>query len=249
MRGPVVFTFEAAGEPFQSPDIYRHGWCSVLFRRWGVSHVSVKPKVVDWYRKPDLLAALLDLRSNGFLALFDRVITYGGSMGGYAAIAYADILQADTVLAINPQTTLSPDLVPWENRFSIGLNEDWSTTESDAAANCLAVRSLYVVVDRRFHMDWGHVVRLSGHNLKVLNLPFLRHHLPAHMVGMKVLMPLLQSVLQGDADVSEFHRGAKRRRDLAVYYDNLAAHPRVQQSAAFSGVVESFKAQSQLIGS
>jgi len=69
-----------------------------------------------------LLDFFIQMNKSGFFHGFEQVMTYGGSMGGYGALAYADAVNAGVVLSINPQATLSERLAPWETRFSQGKN-------------------------------------------------------------------------------------------------------------------------------
>ena len=46
-----------------------------------------------------------------------RVMTYGSSMGGYAALRFARALRADAILALSPQYSIDPAVVPWEDRW------------------------------------------------------------------------------------------------------------------------------------
>ena len=238
--GPFVITFEHAGAPRFRPDGYRPGWGAPVLRKKAISHLSIKPKEVDWYRKPDLSDALAALKDNGFFARYDRVITYGGSMGGYAALAYAGTVGADTVIAMNPQSTLDRKLVPWEKRFvMLGQSQDWSDPRSDAANGCGQARKVYAVVDRRFAADWKHIIRLPAHNLHVLNIPYVEHSVPLHLANMRALGIFISDIiLKDDLDETHFYRLMRNRRHLKRYYNVLKRHPRVQASPKFSAIVE-----------
>jgi hypothetical protein len=76
----LFVTFEPAGVAKVNQSKYRAGWGENIFRSLGVSSLHIKANSSNWYLKPDLVEALTDLQP--LFASFERVITYGGSMGG-----------------------------------------------------------------------------------------------------------------------------------------------------------------------
>lgn len=90
----LIITFEHAASA-KKADAYRHGWGSVYLRRHKVSHICVKPKANHWYQKPGLAEALARLKDQGLFSLFQHRMTYGGSMGGFGALVFADDVLAD----------------------------------------------------------------------------------------------------------------------------------------------------------
>lgn len=247
--GPLVVTFEQIRGAKDYQHRLRAGWIVNHLRTRRVSHVAVKPGRNDWYRRAGLADAFLHLKESGFLRRFSRVITCGGSMGGYAALAYSGLLGADTVVAFNPLTSLNSDLVPWETRFPYFAQEfDWQGPFHDAARECDGVRKLYVVVDRRFDLDWKHVQRLPQHNLHLLNAPFLQHQLPLHLHRLGLLEPFIDNMVRDQIEIMPFNKVLRERRELAQYYDVLASAPRVANSPYFSAIVDRFRADSPLLG-
>lgn len=245
--GPLVVTFEPAGAPRERPDGSRPGWGATYLYRKGVSHLAIKPKVVDWYRRGGLIEAITEMRERDEFAPFSRIITYGASMGGYGALAFAGVLGADAVIALNPQSTLNRKLVPWENRYGAATREDWQGPLMDAALECGAARDVYVVVDRWFDIDRKHIDRLPRHNLHVLNVPFVQHRMPAHLVAMKAANMLVEGVITDSFDATQFRRAVRARRDLKKYFNVLDQHPRVQKSPLFTQIVATHRAQSPLL--
>ncbi len=47
----------------------------------------------------------------------DEVVLLGNSMGGFAALMLAEMMPVDTVIALSPQFSMKPDLVPEETRW------------------------------------------------------------------------------------------------------------------------------------
>src|SRR4051812_18878425 len=70
------------------------------------SAVHVIPKHDHWYQVEDIWAALAAARDFAAGAQAQRIITYGSSMGAFAAIAFAKELNADLVIAAAPQVSV-----------------------------------------------------------------------------------------------------------------------------------------------
>lgn len=250
-RERLLITFEFAGAPFERPDGYRLGWASRPLRNRGISHLCIKPKRVDWYRGADLHQALAALARKRFFRQFRRVITYGGSMGGFGAMVFADLVGAHTVLALNPQTTLDLNKVPGENRFPKAQEQSWSGPFSDVADELSDRAELIVAVDRCFRPDWRHLTRLRPEVLSkatILNMPYLGHSIPAHMQALGVLAPVLNGVLEDRLETGAFYARLRERRRLKRYFNRLGNQARVQRSALFSEIVARHRALSPLQG-
>jgi hypothetical protein len=76
--------------------------------------VGIKTARNDWYQSLEMLAvcAAVRERTQGF-----RRIGYGGSMGGYAAINFAEDLELAEIIAVCPQFSIDPARVPFEHRW------------------------------------------------------------------------------------------------------------------------------------
>lgn len=246
--GPLVVTFEHFKKEASARNPYRVGWIVDYLRERKVSHVAVKPHQGDWYRRRGLTESIEYLKESGFLNRFERVITCGGSMGGYGALAFSGLLGADTVVAFNPLTTLNRDIVPWETRFqNITKQLDWTGPFSDAAEECARARQIYAVVDRRYDLDWKHIARLPTHNLHVLNAPYLQHQLPLHLLKLSLLEPLLDNMVDDQVSTMPFSKLMRSRRELQQYFAVLEEAPRVKNSEKFREIVERYKSDSRLI--
>lgn len=191
--GTLVVTFQARAAVEDEKHLTRDrpGWGANFLDARGDSVLHVKPTTSNWYRRPDF-HTWLD-RNQPLFSGFDRVVLVGGSMGGYGALAFAEVMQATQVLALNPQSTLAEDLVPWENRFALGKQEDWSGAYRDAALTSQG--EVYVIADRYDHLDYAHVRRLR--NIQFSNFPFVGHMVPIWLVQLKCLKPIVGAVVDG----------------------------------------------------
>lgn len=236
----LVVSFEPFN-PNATADGYRMGWGSPLFRSQCVSHLCIKPKVSDWYRGPDLLTAFAELKAGGFFQAFETVVTYGGSMGGYAALAFADVVGAKFVFSLNPQSTLDKTKVPWETRFHQGWHQDWSSAYAEAYQGIENVEKAYIAVDMREELDRKHVDRITGSNVQILNMPYVGHMMPLHFQQAGILRSTLSQIMDGNLNLSDYRSKARARRNLSAYYSTLLSRPRVQGSEKFRNIVEDHK--------
>jgi hypothetical protein len=93
----------------------RAGFGENFFDSRGVNAVHVLSRDNDWYLFPDIELAL-DAVAKA-TASFDRVSAYGSSMGAYAALRFGGLAGARTAIALSPQFSIDPRLVPFENRW------------------------------------------------------------------------------------------------------------------------------------
>ena len=233
----LIITFEYASQNPKRGDVFRHGWGAKRFRAQRMSHICVKPKASDWYRNPDLAAALTDLREQGVFDQFETIITYGGSMGGFAALAYADLVQATTVLALNPQTTLDLTKVPWETRFEEAQLQDWTGPYSDAVGLCSNAKQVLCVYDPFTARDAAHVARLEQPNLIHVRAPFLGHGIAEPLSELGLLWRLMTWAKNDEMDLLCFHQVLRARKKLPRYLGLLARQKRVQNSPKLGTIV------------
>ncbi|MEP3634424.1 MAG: hypothetical protein ABJQ23_01000 [Shimia thalassica] len=218
----LTVCFEHMGRPEAIPDRNRLGWGHTLLeRKTNHSGLMIKPDYSNWYRQHGLFEFLKSLGEVSFFASFDRVMTYGGSMGGYGAIAFADVCQADIVLSMNPQATLNTEIASWEPRFKGGKAEDWSGPLCLASEGCKNAAEVYLVFDRRFDLDRKHIELLDIPYANELNIPYVGHFIPRHLKNMGFLGDLYYSIAEGEYDPVSWRRNFRKRRFLADYRENL----------------------------
>ena len=214
----LVVCFDHAGIAESQPSRDRLGWgLGFVLNHTDKSGLFIKPTESNWFRKPGLYKLFEQLEKSGFIGVYDSIITYGGSMGGYAAIAYADALHAEKVLSLNPQATLDAAIVPWETRFPRGMRQDWSSFPQNAAEGCQNASEVVVVFDRLCQKDARHAALLNIPGRVELNVPFVGHGIPYHLRKMGLLERLFDDVASGAFSLSEWHRLIRMRRLLDEY--------------------------------
>lgn len=218
VRAPesLVVTFDPRSDTYP-PSATRDPWAGTYVQRRRLSGLHVKPDQSCWYLRPCLAEFFQDAREAGLFDAFGQVMTYGGSMGGFAALAYAGLTGARRVLSMNPQINLGPSVRSWETRFTTAVDLDWTQPICDVAAHVKAVETLAVAFDPYDRPDRRHAEMIGAPQMIALHVPFVGHRIPAHLQRMNLLNDLFTQTLAGQIDMPAFFRGARERRSLLRY--------------------------------
>jgi hypothetical protein len=240
----LVVTFEPMGRRKTFGE-GREGWGMRFLQGLGYSVMAVMIKDCDWYRQADLAAFFAQMQARGFFRSFAKVSTYGGSMGGFAALAYADAVSADIVLSLNPQASLAAAFAPWESRFPFVDRRQWQDGLNNAAGGFKRVRQAYVIYDPWLALDAKQVQLLVADNpaLVRLKVPAVGHGMPKWLAEMGLLKPTVGAILAGQFCLADFYQQARKRRTLRRYWQLLIALPRVAKSPLFTEIVGRYAAQ------
>lgn len=206
-------------------------WGESFLAKRGVSMLGIESRTDDWYRAPALHDLLQKLGTQGFFARHQKVMLYGGSMGGFAALAFAELVPGCIVLAHNPQSTMIPAETGWEHRFQVSRRLDWSGLFNDGALGARFASVVYVTYDPYCLEDRKHVDRLTACPLVRLPVPFVGHQMPVWLQQMGVLGQVFDAAMEGTLTVPWFRQLVRKRTELPNYLMNRAKHARdpVQQ--------------------
>ena len=195
-------------------EVMREPWAFRFAQDNGLSHLGVMAHVGDWYRDAGLIARVTRLRDEGVFDGYDRVVFAGVSMGGYGALAFGSLVPGAHVIAINPQTTLDPDLVPWETRYETGRRQDWTLPLSDVAALTHRLGRVNLFYDPYHALDQRHVDRLDGDNLRVFRCRHSSHKTAVFLRKIDALKPVMAHCVFDELTPATFYRLYRGRRDL-----------------------------------
>lgn len=199
----------------------RRPWGYGFIEKQGWSMLGVMAAGWTWYRDPWVADQFDDLAASGFFARHRRVIFYGASMGGYAACAFAAACPGAEVVAISPQSTLDKAVVPWETRYKVAWDKDFSGRYGDAAQAVRSAARVTLIHDPYEPLDAAHVARFTGDNLLKLRAPLLGHRLGSSLQQMGILSPIALGALNGTLTAGEFYRLLRARRDFPRYQKEL----------------------------
>ena len=167
----------------------------------------------NWYRSQKFANFLLDSLSP-ILSKFYTRLGYGGSMGGYGVSAYANILNLQRVLLLNPISSLQKSKVPFETRFDI--NKESPLWENYSLDGGVMEASGYVVYDPLFSLDRKQAQRYK--NLTSLKVPGVGHFMPVHLQNLGILHWVITNFIDNTLEINEFNNKVKDRRKLQQYY-------------------------------
>lgn len=213
-RWVVTFDNYGIGHGFDRP-----GFGEEFLRNAGISAIHVMGVREDWYQYPEMPAAMQAVRQA--TAGAERVMTYGSSMGGYAALRFADAAGANAVLAISPQYSIDPKKTPFEKRWIQDSRRIHFLPEIDGRLSC-AVQPI-VVFDPV--AEDGRQAALIQQDIAItqIRLPHVSHPATTYLGEVGLLKPLVLKTLSGELDGPAFNSEARlARRRSSLYVSNLA---------------------------
>ncbi len=215
--------------------VMREPWAYKFASDGGYSHLGVMAHVSDWYRDGDLIRRFQGLVAQGFFEGYERVVFAGVSMGGYASLAFSSLVPGAHVVAINPQTTLDPDLVPWETRYENGQRQDWTLPLADGAALTAGAGRVNVFYDPYFELDQKHVDRFHGDNVRIFKCWFSNHKTAVFLRKIGALKAVMTHCILDELSQPDFYRLYRERRYLPWYRGALSNHFREKGREALAG--------------
>ncbi len=199
----------------------RRPWGYSFIKEQGWSMLGVLAGGWTWYRNPWVSEQFDQLRVSGFFNRFKRVVFYGASMGGYAACAFSAAAPGADVVAISPQTTLDKSIVPWETRYKVAWDRDFTGPYGDAAQASAAANKVYILYDPYEPLDSGHVARFENDNVERLRAPLLGHRLGSSLNQMGILTPIILGALSGTLTSQDYYQMLRNRKAFPRYQREL----------------------------
>ena len=187
----------------------RPGYGEAFLDRSGIDAIHVVGRGNDWYQYPQIAAAMAAVRE--VTTGYARVVTYGSSMGGYAAIRLAGLAGAHAVFALSPQFSINPRVVSWERRWPDSSRRFRDVWESTLAWPGPA--EAYVAYDPRTP-DRRHMALLRARfDHRPIVLPFTGHPVTGFLAEMGLLQQAILAICADSFDCSAFTRAALAKRD------------------------------------
>ena len=187
------------------------GFGRSFFQSRKISCVYVIPTWNHWYQYEYVSDALEVIRL--LSRKFKKVVVYGVSMGGYAALKYANYLNSSAVISISPQAAITGDRSEFDKRFSkfwdkIEYKSDAWLFESNQPINTT------VFYDKYHSLDNEHAEIISRHikHAKMIGLPFSGHEVFAVLNESGILSDFIYSLMNGSADFAKLLRLYRNNR-------------------------------------
>jgi tetratricopeptide (TPR) repeat protein len=196
----------------------RPGFGEDYFRGRGIDAIHVLSRENRWYQHPELADALAAVAAA--TSARQRVIAYGSSMGGYAALRYGSACGADVGLALSPQYSVDPTVAPFDRRWA----DDVARISFRDDDHLPPLAEQYIFFDPADAHDRQHfemfAVRSPAQGVPV---PHGGHPVGSYLVETGLLQPLLEAIECGDFDVHAYARELRRRRRRSGHYFYILA--------------------------
>ncbi|OWK31686.1 hypothetical protein [Sphingomonas mucosissima] len=214
--GAVIITF---GSYVTEPTLKRPGFAEEFLRRIGIDAIHVINRRNRWYQHPERAAALAAVAAAA--RGYDRTITYGSSMGGYAALRYAVACGADTAIALSPQFSADPQVVPWETRWQA----DVARTRF-AELPFVGAEQQYVFYDPRVAPDARHAAMIAEvGGAMCIPVPYGGHPVGPLLVETGALQHAIRAIVAGTFDPVSVRQHIRRERHRSQHqHFALARH-------------------------
>jgi hypothetical protein len=216
-KGPTLLvTFETVqGIQALSENGQPLGWD--LVRENGWSHLCVTSDGDTWFREAEVYSFFDQLIDEAFFEVFDSVLFYGAGPCGYAAAAFSVATPGATVVAVQPQATLDPEMAGWDDRFADQRRLSFTDRYGYAPDMLDAAQQAFIVFDPAEPLDAMHAALFTRPHIVKLRMPRMGAALQGSLVAMELLEPLLTQAGNGDLTRLSFARLYRARRDYRTY--------------------------------
>ncbi|MDO5650829.1 MAG: hypothetical protein Q4G13_01670 [Moraxella sp.] len=183
-----------------------------------ISSISITAKHNHWYPYQYLEPASKIIFNK--LKEYSKVINYGVSMGGYAALKYSKLFNADKVIAIEPQWSINPrDIddtryIDFFKKNKIFL-ERMSIRENDISGQC------YLIYDPFNPIDNEHAKNIleqyNRNNINIIHTYFSGHRLGTILAGSDFFGNLL-SMIDCESNLLDVKKIIRKKRKSHVWH-------------------------------
>jgi len=191
-------------------------WAQGLARKAGWDGLHIMPKTLNWYQAPEIWDYFRMAAKTGFFEDYESVVTYGSSMGGFAALAFAKLVGAERVVAMQPRSTLRWAM-PWPSEMSDNLAYNRVGPFADAVDGLTPSMSVQVFADPFYARDWSHAKRVPG--ARLYRVPLVQHHVPRVLMEIGILSEVARRAIDGRLEPRWF-REQMRGRGRSPLYQN-----------------------------
>ena len=203
-----------------------------MVRKHGYACLGFMAHQANWFPADAVARALPSLAYT--LESFRHVLTYGCSMGAYAAIKHAAVLGATEVLALGPQWSIDPA----ECAFDCGYRDFYQPRMAGMGIRAADLSGrIALLYDPAHALDRRHADAVAALSPSVtrIHVHSAGHHLAPTLAGSDFMAGLMQAWLRRDTRAA-LQMLAARRRQSPIRIQVLLAravlrHPRLALAA------------------
>lgn len=173
-----------------------HFFGDVPAKKLGYTCIGFMAKNPNWFPKESINKAIASIQE--YLVDAAEIITYGGSMGGYAAVKYSASLKAKTVIAFCPQWSIDREECEGRNP---GFQEHYSSALAGMGIQSSDISgSVYLFFDPKHSNDVYHANTITNKAVKA-------NHIFVRSVG-----HLVTGALAGTSNMEDIIRLARANK-------------------------------------
>ena len=192
-----------------------------LVKNQGWSHLCLISDGDTWFREKRVYGFFDQLIDDGFFEEFDKVVFYGAGPCGYAAAAFSVAAPGATVIAVQPQATLDPQMTEWDDRF-VEMRRTSFTDRYGYAPDMLdAADHAYILYDPREQLDAMHAALFNRSNVSRLRLPNMGGTLQTRLIEMEIMYHIISLAGSGKLTSTRFWQQYRARRSNLAYLRRL----------------------------
>jgi tetratricopeptide (TPR) repeat protein len=206
-----VVTFDSFTD-FRTLD--RRGFGEGFLDGTGIDAIHVIPRENAWYQHPEMLDAMAAIHAA--TRSYDRVVSYGSSMGGYAALRFGGVAGAHAALALSPQYSIDPAVAPWEERWAEPGKHFKPVWEGTLPFPNLP--EAYVAYDPT-NIDRKHIALLAREiRFQRIGLPGGGHPVTGFLAEIGLLKELILSICHSRFDAAAYVAAVQARQMTSPQY-------------------------------
>lgn len=229
----LVVAFANAPRPRHSAERAAY-WGSDFLHKRGLDHISLHGRAETWFRS-DIIRNFLSDHTD---LPYRRILTYGVSKGGSAALWLAGVARATDVFALVPQVFYDARvLARGDDRWFSASYHDWP--EDELRASLATVQRITLLTDTRNGFERAHMddlIAAQPTRPRVVDMRYAGHDCAAMLGRQRGLSRLFDLVLAADTTTG-LRPITELRKSEAGYYRNLLASRRISTSPLMRGAV------------
>lgn len=213
-RPETFVTFTSLGAPGLQ------GFGEEMLRAEGIPAIHFISKWNHWHRTP-LVREGVGVALDYLGAWRGPIVTYGSSMGGHAAAAYAGAFGAQRAIMLAPQYSIRPEETPHERRWAAQAEKiDFG---DDDLLDLAGQAELVVICDMR-SADAAHARLFArSERCRIINTPFCGHTPGRTLANGRMIKGAVLTLASGAFDEARFRRDLRAaRRGYIEYWEVLA---------------------------